>query len=82
VTGQENVPKYMFTSDALGTTYKIMYQKIYETDAFGKKVSQVSMPSLKWAFSQDATDSSVFYIKNVLKGSEPWTKLEFKHILE
>jgi hypothetical protein len=87
VNGNQNVPKYTFTAAAdTNTTYKIMFQKIYETDASGKKVGRpVSLPSLTWAFEPDVADLSVFWIRNTEvsgKGSSlPWTKLEFKNRL-
>jgi hypothetical protein len=81
------VPKYMFTAaDNTNTTYKIMYQKIYESDAAGNKVGKpISLPRLTWAFEPDVTDPSVFWIRNTgVNGgglTVPWTKLEFKNRL-
>lgn len=86
VNGNQNVPKYVFESEALSnSTYKIMFQKIYETDDSGNQLYKKSLPSLNWEFVQDEDDQSVFWI-NCLGakgngGSVPWDSLKFKNTL-
>jgi hypothetical protein len=88
VTGNGNVPKYTFTStntdsaENFNVTYKIMYSKIFETDAVGKKLKTISLPSLNWDIERDATDGNVFWINCTgANGGQtvPWTDLAFKN---
>lgn len=86
INGNQNVPKYVFESAALSnSTYKIMFQKIHETDADGNQLFKQSLPSLNWEFEQDDDDEFVFWINCLgAKGAGktvPWESLKFKNTL-
>ena len=69
VTGNFNVPKYTFQRKGNATIYSVFFSKIFESKA-GKKVgkSQISLPSLKWAFKDVSTSNETRFWINATDG--------------